>query len=81
MVIEVYGGGCDRCDALERVASEAVAALGIDAQVRQIRDLGEVQARGVLSTPALIVDGRVVSAGRVPDVSEVARLLAEEAPN
>lgn len=81
--IEVLGSGCANCQRLAAVAREAVAGLGVDAEVEKITDMREMMAKGVMATPGLVVNGKVVSRGRVPSASEVmtliANVLAEEA--
>ncbi len=76
MEIKVLGSGCKKCDALEQAAREAVAGLGVEATVEHVRDFEQIMAYGVMSTPALVVDGEVVVAGRVPKPDELARLLS-----
>lgn len=75
MKIEVLGTGCARCQTLSRNASEAVVALGLDATVREVHDVAEIVRRGVLTTPALVVDDEVVLAGHVPTVGRIQELL------
>lgn len=72
MRITVYGSGCKRCKALYESACEAVR--GKDVEVEYVTNMAQVAAAGVMSTPALAVDGRVVSTGRVLKAAEVARL-------
>ena len=76
-VIEVLGSGCANCQKLEANAREAVAQLGIAAEVRHVTDYAEIAARGVLSTPGLVIDGRVVSAGKIPTTPTIAAWLGE----
>jgi small redox-active disulfide protein 2 len=76
MDIKILGPGCARCHALERVTRDAVDQLGLTAQVDEVTDVAEIAAWGVMATPALVVDHRVVLAGRVPAVDEVKALLA-----
>ena len=73
--IEVLGSGCANCQRLETLALEAVAKLGIEAQVEHVTDIKEIMARGVMATPGLAVNGRIVSKGRVPSASEVDDLI------
>jgi small redox-active disulfide protein 2 len=84
VTIEVLGSGCANCQRLEVIAREAVAGLGIEAQVEHVTDIKEIMARGVIATPGLAVNGKVVCAGRVPKASEIvtmlATALAEEKP-
>jgi small redox-active disulfide protein 2 len=76
-VIEVLGPGCNNCHRLELAAREAVAMAGVEASVVKITEYAEIAARGVLSTPGLVIDGRVVSAGRVPSAGDIAIWLSE----
>ncbi len=73
--IEVLGSGCANCQRLEALAREAVAKLGLEAQVEHVRDIKEIMARGVMATPGLAVNGKVVSKGRVPTAAEVESLI------
>lgn len=73
--IEVLGPGCANCRRLEQVTAQAVAAAGVEAEVIHVTDHAEIMARGVLSTPGLVIDGRVVSVGRVPSQAEIAGWL------
>jgi len=74
--IEVLGSGCANCQRLEMLAREAVANFGIEAQVEHVTDIKEIMARGVMATPGLAVNGKVVAKGRVPSASEVMTLIA-----
>lgn len=76
MIIKVLGPGCRNCLRLERVTREAVEALGLDATIEKVTDYPTIVGYGVLSTPALVVDERVVVSGRVPGTAEVRDLLA-----
>lgn len=73
--IEILGIGCAKCKALEKSAREAVANLGIDAEIAKIEKMDDIIARGVMMTPALAIDGKVRSSGRVLSASEVEKLL------
>lgn len=75
--IEVLGPGCANCQRLEREARAAVALAGVEAHVVHVTDYAEIAARGVLKTPGLVIDGRLVSAGRVPAARDIAAWLAE----
>jgi small redox-active disulfide protein 2 len=77
-VIEILGHGCQKCNHLEQEVRDVVAAAGLEAEIRHISDDAEIMARGVLSTPGLVIDGRVVSAGRVPTREQVAGWLAAD---
>ncbi len=75
VVIEVLGSGCAKCQQVEKTVREVVTTAGIDADVRHVTDMGEIASRGVLSTPGLVIDGTLVSAGRVPSRDQVAGWL------
>ena len=74
-VIEVLGPGCQKCQYVERVVREVVEGAGIAAEIHHVTDDVEIASRGVLSTPGLVIDGRVVLAGRVPTREQVAAWL------
>ena len=76
MIIKVLGPGCTNCKNLERVTREAVDALGIDATIEKVEDYAVIMGYGVMSTPALVVDEKVVVSGRVPKPAEVREMLA-----
>lgn len=74
-VIEVLGPGCPNCQAVERNVREALAATGLEAEVLHVTDWAEIAGRGVMSTPGLVIDGTVVSTGRIPTAEQVASWL------
>lgn len=75
--IEVLGPGCANCKRLEAVAREAVVMAGVEAEVVKVTDYAEIAAHGVLSTPGLVIDGKVVSTGRIPSAGDIAVWLSE----
>jgi small redox-active disulfide protein 2 len=75
--IEVLGPGCDNCKRVEANAREAVALVGVDATVVKVTDRDAIVASGILGTPGLVIDGMVVSAGRIPSVDDIAAWLRE----
>ena len=75
--IEVLGPGCNNCIRLEKNAREAVAMPGVEAEVVHVTDYTGIMARGVISTPGLVIDGKVVSAGRIPSAGDIAAWLSE----
>jgi len=79
MIIKVLGPGCSNCKNLERVTREAVDGLGLDATIEKVEDYAAIMGYGVMSTPALVVDEKVVVSGRVPKVAEIRELLAPAA--
>ena len=73
--IEVLGTGCKKCQQLEANVKEAITSLNLDAEVLHITDPIEIAKRGVMSTPALTVNGKVVSKGKVIPPVEIEPLL------
>ncbi len=76
MKIEVLGPGCPRCKALAANAVAAATKLGLDAEVTKVTDINEITSRGVMLTPALVVDGEVKASGRVPSPEEIQEMLS-----
>jgi small redox-active disulfide protein 2 len=76
-VIEVLGPGCNNCRKLEANAREALAQTGIEARIVKVTDYAEIASRGVMSTPGLVIDGKVVSAGKIPTPWTIAAWLTE----
>lgn len=73
--VKILGGGCDKCNALEKATVEALAELGMDTAIDHVRDFTQIAAYGVMTTPALVVDGKVLSYGKVLKKDEVVTLL------
>ena len=69
MNIQVLGTGCPKCKTLEKITREVVAEAGIDANISKVEDIVEIMAFNILTTPALVVDGKVVLKGRIPSKS------------
>lgn len=76
MDIKVLGPGCTKCVSLEKSVRDVVARLGLDATVTKVDDIMDIMAYGVMTTPALVVDGTVVVKGRVPDEKEIEQFLS-----
>ena len=75
MKIEILGTGCSKCKQLEENARKAVTEAGIKAEIVKITDIGQIIEKGVMSTPAIIINGKVNASGRIPDVTEIKRWL------
>jgi small redox-active disulfide protein 2 len=75
--IEVLGPGCNNCVRLEANAREAVVMAGVEAEVVKVTDYRQIVAYGVMSTPGLVIDGKVVSYGRIPSAGDIAVWLSE----
>jgi small redox-active disulfide protein 2 len=73
--IKVLGPGCANCKRLEQMTRSEVANLGLEADITKVTDYGEIMAYGILSTPGLVINERVVSYGRIPSNQEVADWL------
>jgi small redox-active disulfide protein 2 len=78
MEIKVLGPGCANCNKLEKIVAEAVRELGISDSVQKVSDIQEMLAYGIMSTPALVVDGKVKFAGRVPGKDEIKKYLVSK---
>ncbi len=76
-VIEVLGPGCPNCQKLEANAREAVAQAGVEAEIVKVTDYADIASRGVMSTPGLVIDGKVVSTGKIPTSWTIAAWLSE----
>jgi len=75
MKIEVLGTGCMKCKRLMKNVEVAVKELGIAAEIKKVDDISEIINRGVMLTPALVVDGEMKVSGRVADVKELKEIL------
>ena len=75
MEIKVLGTGCAGCRTLYETVTQAIAELGISAAIVQEEDIAEILSYGIMTLPGLVVDGRVVSAGRKLSLAEVKELL------
>jgi small redox-active disulfide protein 2 len=75
MTIQILGTGCAKCKTLLANTQAAVQALGLSADVEKVEDIQQIIRFGVMTTPALVVDGTVKVAGRVPSAEEIKELL------
>ncbi len=75
MLIKILGTGCKKCVTLTENTQAALATLGREAEVQKVTDFAEIAACGVMSTPALVIDDKVVSVGKVLTPSEIAALI------
>lgn len=75
MEVLVLGTGCTKCKSLEKLTRQIVEEEGIDAQVSKVEDIMEIMKYGVMSTPALVVDGQVVVSGKLPSRNEIITFL------
>ncbi len=75
MIIKILGPGCNKCKNLERATREALDQLELDATVEKVEDYATIVGYGVMATPGLVVDDKVLVSGRVPKPAEIKRLL------
>jgi small redox-active disulfide protein 2 len=75
MEIKILGPGCPKCKTLEKLTREVVEQNGIEATVSKVEDIVAIMNYGVMSTPALVIDEKVVVKGRVPSAEEIKRLI------
>ncbi len=76
MKVQILGTGCPKCKLLMANTEEAIKALGIEAQIEKVEKITEIMAFGVMTTPALAVDGKVKSAGKVLSPEDIKKLFA-----
>ena len=75
MRLQILGTGCAKCNNLAAATEQAAKALGLEYQLEKVTDLKEIMSFGVMMTPALVVDGKVKVAGRVPSADDLKQLL------
>lgn len=75
MNIKILGTGCPRCKSLEQVTRNAVAEMGISADIEKVEDIVKIMNYGVMRTPVLVIDEKVIISGRVPSLSEIKEVL------
>jgi len=78
MMIEVFGTGCAKCSKLEAMAKATADKLGVPYEITHVQDINAIVERGVMTTPALAIDGRIVVTGRVPSEAELTAWLKTE---
>lgn len=74
-IVKVYGPGCKRCDAAEGMVKAAAAKLGIEVAVEKVSDMAQIAMAGVISTPGISVDGKLVHTGGLPDAQKLEEWL------
>lgn len=76
MEIKILGTGCPNCQRLEKLAKEVAAEMGVEATIVKVTDMKKILSYEILGTPGLVIDGKVVSSGRIPAKSEIVSMLA-----
>ncbi|AJK69529.1 thioredoxin family protein [Corynebacterium marinum] len=76
--VKILGPGCRKCQALETSVTRALAEMGSTEPIDHVTDFAQIAAYSVMTTPALVVDGAVVSSGKVLDVEEVKALIGKK---
>ena len=77
LIIKVLGAGCENCKKVEAAVRKAVAGLAVTAEIEKVTDSGEIQSYHVLTTPGLVINEKLVCAGRIPGVAEVMSWIAD----
>lgn len=77
MDIKILGTGCPKCKTLEKITRDVVEQNSIDATVTKVEDIMEIMKYGVMTTPALVVNGKVEIKGRVPSAEEIKQVLTK----
>jgi small redox-active disulfide protein 2 len=77
MNIKILGTGCSRCKALEQITRSAVDEMGITADIEKVEDIVKIMNYGVMRTPALVIDEKIVLSGHVPSLTEVKEVLTK----
>jgi small redox-active disulfide protein 2 len=77
MIIKVLGSGCTNCKTLERRTRDAIESLKVDATVEKVEDIQKIASYGILRTPGLVIDEKVVAYGHVPTVDAIKELILE----
>ncbi|HDS05701.1 MAG TPA: thioredoxin family protein [Deltaproteobacteria bacterium] len=78
MKIEILGTGCAKCDKMEEMVKLALEETGINAAVNHIRDIKKIMTYGVMTTPALVIDGEVKASGKIPSSEEIKKMLVRK---
>ena len=76
MDVKILGTGCPNCKRLEKVTRDALAEMGIEANVTKVTALADIMSYDIMATPGLVIDGQVVSSGRIPSKAEVTSMIA-----
>lgn len=75
MNIKILGTGCPKCKTLEKTTRDAVAEMGISAEIEKVEDIVKIMNYGIMHTPGLVINEKVVLSGRVPSMNEIKEVL------
>jgi small redox-active disulfide protein 2 len=75
MKFQVLGAGCPKCKALAKLVEGVVSEMGIEFELEKVTDISDIIAAGVMMTPALVIDGKVVLTGKIPSPEELKKLI------
>jgi small redox-active disulfide protein 2 len=78
MKIKVLGTGCQKCKVLEKMTRETVSDMGVTAEIEKVEDIVAIMGYGVMTTPALVIDEKVVLSGRLPTISDLKEIIAKQ---
>ena len=77
LTIKVLGSGCANCKKVEAIARQAVANMGVEAEIIKVTDYADMMQYNIMSTPGLVINEKLVSAGKIPNEAQVTSWLAE----
>jgi small redox-active disulfide protein 2 len=77
MNIKILGTGCSKCKTLEKLTRDAVTEMGLSAEIEKVEDIIKIMNYGVMSTPALVVDEKIILSGRVPSPAEIKEIFTK----
>jgi small redox-active disulfide protein 2 len=77
MEIKILGTGCSKCKTLEKLTRDVVSKNGIEATITKVEDIMEIMKYNIMTTPALVIDGKVFTKGRIPSAEEIKQLLTK----
>ena len=79
MIVKILGSGCANCKRTKALAAQVIEELSLDAQLEEVTDIADIMAYGVMSTPAIVIDEKLVGSGGVPNHDQMASLLKQAA--
>jgi small redox-active disulfide protein 2 len=77
MEIKVLGTGCPKCKALEKATQDVITEMGVDASITKEEDIMKIMEYGIMHTPGLVINGKVVMSGRVPSTKEIQQFITQ----